>query len=141
MFKWILIICFFYSTASFASFDIKLACKEKEEQKKSLLTNMSTSLTEANLAGQCTGYRSYNNVDVALSCSEFIEQKKSLLSSLSTSLSEANLAGMCVGAIYRVAEKCDVNISYINYSSIAERAYSLNSIKEQLDCIGGRYGW
>ena len=140
MFKWILIICFFFSTASFASFDIKLACKEKEEQKKSLLTKMSTSLTEANLAGQCTGYRSYYKIDVTLACSEFIEQKNSLLTSLSTSLTEANLAGMCVGAIYRAAEKCDVNTASIDYLSIAEDASSWKGIKTQLGCYGGRYG-
>ena len=138
MFKWILLFtCIFVSTTTFASVDIDLACKEKEEQKNSILTKMSTSLTEANLAGQCTGYKSYYKIDFKLSCSELIEQKKSLLSSLSTSLYEANLAGMCIGAIYRVAEKCRMETSYIDYLSIAESASSLKAVKKELGCYGG----
>lgn len=142
MFKWFLsFICMSISMNSFASVDIVLACEEKKEQQMSLLTSMSTSLTEANLAGQCTGYKSYSRIDIALSCSEFREQKKSLLSSLSTSLSEANLAGMCIGAIYRVAEECNADTSYINYSYIAKNVYSLDSIKELIGCNRERYGW
>lgn len=136
-----LLICIFFCTTSFASVDIDLACKEKKEQKKSLLPRMSTSLTEANLAGQCTGYKSYYKIDLALSCSEFIEQKKSLLSFLSTSLSEANLAGMCVGAIYRTAQKCHVDTTSIDYSRIAEGVSSLKAVKMKLGCYGERYGW
>lgn len=142
MIKWLLLFtCIFISMNSFASFNIGLACEEKKEQQMSLLANMSTSLTEANLAGQCTGYKSYSRIDIALSCSEFREQKRSLLSSLSTSLSEANRAGMCIGAIYRVAEECDADTSYINYSNIAENVYSLDSIKELMGCNRGYYGW
>lgn len=138
MFKWILLFtCIFISTTTFASVDIDLACKEKEEQKNSILTKMSTSLAEANLAGQCTGYESYYKIDFKLSCSELIEQKESLLSSLSTSLSEANLAGMCVGAIYRAAEKCRMDTSYIDYLSIAEGVSSWKSVNIKLGCYGG----
>ncbi|WP_441004023.1 hypothetical protein [Pseudocolwellia agarivorans] len=141
MFK---IICFFltvvFCTHSYAYVDIELACQEQEEQKKSLLTKMSTSLKEANLAGQCTGYHSYYNIDLEHACSEFIEQKKSLLQSLSTSNIEANLAGRCVGATYRIAEDCGVNTSSIDYVLIAETATSVKSVRIKLECYGARYG-
>jgi hypothetical protein len=129
----------FFCTSSYASVDIKLACDEKKEQKKSLLTKMSTSYMEAHLAGQCTGYKSYSIIDWEESCSEYIEQKKSLLSSLSTSLIEANLAGICVGAIYRVAErKCGRKLQNIDYFNIAEgRPFSSNSVKVKIDCRRG----
>lgn len=141
MFKWLLLlISMIFSVASFAAVDIDLACKEKKEQKMSLLSKMSTSVTEAHLAGQCTGYWSFDKVNLNKACSEFVEQKNALLSSLSTSLAEANLAGICIGAIYRVAGECGVNTSYINYSRIAEGSFSLRSMKETLGC-GDRYGW
>ena len=131
------IIC----SKSYAVVDIDLACEEKKEQQHSLLTKMSTSLTEAHLAGQCTGYKTYDKIDWKRSCSEYIEQKNALLSFLSTSLSEANSAGKCVGAIYKVAQQCDVKISHINYSRVAEGATSLESVKIILDCNGKQNGW
>lgn len=138
MFKWVLIlISILFSASTIASVDLEVACKEKKEQQMSLLTEMSTSVREAHLAGQCTGYWSFETVPIKKSCSEFVEQKKALLSTLSTSISEAGLAGICVGVIYRIAEGCDANTSYINYLNIAENAYSLDSIRESLSC----YGW
>ena len=142
MFKWILLLtCTFFSTVTFAAVDIDLACKEKKEQKMSLFPKMSTSLIEANLAGQCTGYHSYSRIDVTLACSEFVEQKKSLFTLLSTSLTEANLAGMCVGAIYRAAERCNADTTFIDYLSLAEGATSWRDLKRGLGCYGDRYGW
>ena len=141
MFKWFfLFISLIFSVESVATVDINLACKEKKEQQMSLFSKMSTSLTEANLAGQCTGYWHYDEENLHKACSEFLEQKNALLPSLSTSLSEAHLAGICIGAIYRVAVECDVYSYHINYSRIAENSFSLNSIKEQLGCVD-RYGW
>ena len=99
-------------------------------------------MTEAHLAGQCTGYYLSRMEDVEWkeSCSEFLEQKKSLLGSLSTSLKEANLAGMCVGAIYRVAKRCKVDTHNINYSYIARGALTLQLIEQRLGCHDNRYG-
>lgn len=141
MFKWFfLFVSLVFSVESIAAVNIDLACKEKKEQQMSLLTKMSTSVSEANLAGQCTGYWYYNEVELGKACSEFLEQKNALLPSLSTSLSEANSAGICIGAIYRVAVECHVNSYHINYSRIAEDGFSLRSIKDQLGC-GEHYGW
>lgn len=125
---------------SYAFVDIKLACKEKEEQKNSQLTKMSTSMIEANLAGQCTGYNSYHKINLKQACSELIQQKKALLSTLSTSNLEANLAGMCIGAIYRISEQCSDSSETINYYLIAEGATSVKSVKIKLGCNGGYYG-
>lgn len=135
MFKWLLLITLiFFSENCFANFNEDIACEEKKEQQRSLLTKMSTSLTEAHLAGQCTGYYSFSKIDWKLSCSEFMEQKNSLLSSLSTSLLEANLAGMCVGAIFRVAERCKANTYSIDYSYIAGGDLTLKIVKQRLGC-------
>lgn len=140
--KWLLLlICTLFCSTSFAAVDIELACKEKKEQQKALFEKMSTSLKEAHLAGQCTGYWHFDKVNFTKACSEFVEQKRALLPSFSTSLSEASLAGICVGAIYRVAKECDVNSSHIDYSSVAKGGYSLESVKEHLGCKVGRYGW
>jgi hypothetical protein len=135
-----LLIALSFCSNCYASVDIEIACKEKKEQKKSLLTKMSTSLQEANLAGQCTGYNSYDEIDIKQACSEFLEQKNSLFSNLSTSNLEANLAGMCIGAIYRVSEECSVSNESINYSLIAEEVISVKSVIIQLDCNGSYYG-
>ena len=57
MFKGLILVVFIlFSSSSFANVDIELACKEKKEQQRSLLERLSTSVTEAHLAGQCTGY-------------------------------------------------------------------------------------
>lgn len=141
MCKWILLfIIIFFSSITVAKVDINLACKEKNEQKHSLLTRLSTSVTEAHLAGQCTGYESYSKIDFTKSCSEFVEQKKSLLS-FSTSLKEAHLAGICVGAIYRIAQYCEVDTYNLDYSQIANGAFSLRLVEESLGCYGNIYGW
>lgn len=138
MFKLILFITVvFFSATSSAFVDTDLACKEKEEQEKSLLP-MSTSLIEAHLAGQCIGYKSYYKIVWVEACSEFIEQKKSLLS-MSTSLKEANLAGQCKGAIYQIVEKkCGTNIKSIDYYSIADGASSASSVRKKVN-NGGAY--
>lgn len=139
MIKWLLIFsCIFFSTTSIASVDIELACKEKKEQKMSIL-KMSTSFKEAFLAGQCTGYESYNEIDWRLSCTEYIEQKKAIFPYLSTSLKEAHLSGVCVGAIYRVANDCGAQS--INYLSVAKNAYSLSSVKSEFNCKEINYRW
>lgn len=124
----------------YAYVDITLACKEKKEQKKSLLTKMSTSHEEANLAGQCTGYKSYMQIDIKQACSEFVQQKKALLSTLSTSNIEANLAGMCIGAIYRIAKQCNESGDNINYFIVAEGVTSVESVEIKLGCSGVYYG-
>lgn len=113
---------------SVAAIDINKACEERDEQKNALLSKMSTSISEALLAGQCTGYEqaSYSNIDsfaeLPLACSEFVEQKKAFLPfDMSTSLREANLAGMCLGAIHKIAEHCQLEDSRIDYDSIADK--------------------
>ena len=142
MFKGLILVVFIlFSSSSFANVDIELACKEKKEQQRSLLERLSTSVTEAHLAGQCTGYDFYYKVNLKESCSEFLEQKESLLSSLSTSLKEANLAGMCVGAIYRVAKRCKVDTYKINYAYIARGALTVHKVEQRLGCYGEQYGW
>ena len=142
MFKWFfLFVSLVFSVESIATVNIDLACKEKKEQQMSLLTKMSTSVSEANLAGQCTGYWHYNEVDLGKACSEFLEQKNALLPSLSTSLSEANSAGICIGAIYRVAVECEVNNYHINYSKIAKNSLSARSMRDQLGCRRVHHDW
>ncbi|GAB0111804.1 hypothetical protein [Pseudoalteromonas distincta] len=135
MFKgFIFVIFILFSSSSFAQVDIGLACKEKKEQQRSLLEKLSTSLIEAHLAGQCTGYDEYDKVNLKVSCSEFLEQKESLLGSVSTSIKEANLAGMCVGAIYRIAKRCKADTYNINYSFIARGALTVHKIKQRIGC-------
>lgn len=144
MFKgFIFVIFILFSSSILAKIDIDLACKEKKEQQRSLLEKLSTSVTEAHLAGQCTGYYSLNRSDFKWKeyCSEFLEQKESLLGSLSTSLKEANLAGMCVGAIYRVAKRCKVDTYKINYAYIARGALTVHKVGQRLGCYGEQYGW
>lgn len=142
MYKIILLFLATFSCShTYASVDIELACKEKEEQKETLLTKMSTSLKEANLAGQCTGYNSYHRIDWEESCTEFIEQKKSLLS-MSTSLKEANSAGQCKGAIYKIVErKCGNILQSIDYDYLAEGASSSSSVRKKVSCKGAYDGW
>lgn len=130
----ILVALTLFSTSSLANVDIDRACKEKKEQQRSLLERLSTSVTEAYLAGQCTGYDSYYKVNLKESCSEFVEQKESLLSSLSTSLKEAHLAGRCVGAIYRVAKQCGVETNRIDYEFVAKGVLTVQGAKERLGC-------
>lgn len=141
MFKgFILVVLILFSSSSLAKVDIDFACKEKKEQQRSLLERLSTSVTEAHLAGQCTGYDSYYKVNIKESCSEFLEQKKSLLGSLSTSLKEAHLAGVCVGAIYKVAKRCKADTSNIDYSYIARGNLTLEIVEQRLGCDGDHYG-
>lgn len=142
MFKGVILVAFIlFSASSLAKVDIDLACKEKKEQQRSLLERLSTSVAEAHLAGQCTGYNAYYKVNLKESCSEFLEQKESLLGSLSTSLKEANLAGMCVGAIYRVAKRCKADTYNINYAFIARGALTVYKIEQRLGCNKEQYGW
>tara|TARA_B100001063_G_C16753214_1_gene551531 strand:- start:520 stop:948 length:429 start_codon:yes stop_codon:yes gene_type:complete len=137
----ILVALILFSASSLAKVDIDLACKEKKEQQRSLLERLSTSVTEAHLAGQCTGYNAYYKINIKESCSEFVEQKESLLSSLSTSLKEAHLAGRCVGAIYRVAKQCGVETNRIDYEFVAKGVLTVQGAKERLGCYGNQYGW
>lgn len=135
MIKWLLIFSsLFFSTTGFASVDIDLACKEKKEQQNSILSKMSTSVSEAFLAGQCTGYESYKRIDWEETCNEFIEQKKAILPNLSTSLKEAHLSGICVGAIYRVAKVCRYPVQDIDYLGVAQSTYSYKSVSRMFGC-------
>jgi hypothetical protein len=129
MLRLFITISLFFLGFSAAAMDIESACKERDEQKKALLSNMSTSLSEALLVGQCTGYHktSYTKYrvssfeDLPQACLEFVEQKEALLPfDMSTTLSEAMLAGMCLGAIYKIAEDCNRNEHKINYVHIAK---------------------
>jgi len=117
------------------SLDLNKACEEEIEQKKSLLNKLSTSLTEANLAGQCKGYYG-NGLSIYEACEEYIEQENNLLGKLSTSFSESHKAGICMGAIYAV---CNND----NFTSIAERIVarkdkliSKSEIKITIGCNG-----
>lgn len=129
--------------------DVKQACKEREEQKNALFSRMSTSIKEAMLAGQCSGYEqtayNYNNQysfpELPLACSEFVEQKKALLPlDISISLREANLAGMCIGAIYKVAKDCRFEEYRIDYDGIANvvrnqsKRQAVYKVAESIDC-------
>ncbi|WP_354622940.1 hypothetical protein [Psychromonas sp. MME2] len=138
MFKWVsILISILFSASTVASINLNLACKEKKEQQMSLLTEMSTSVSEAHLAGQCTGYWSFEIVPIKESCSEFVEQKNALLPAFSTSVSEAHYAGICVGVIYRIAQNCGTHVRQNEYLRIAENASSLEAIRERLSCYGG----
>ena len=142
MFKWSIFIALMaFSNTCLAKIDIDLACKEKKEQQHSLLERLSTSLTEAHLAGQCTGFKSVYRINLKEACSEFLEQKASLLSSLSTSLKEANLAGMCVGAIYKLAKECEADTYNIDYTDIARGSITVEIVEQRLGCYGNTYGW
>ncbi|MGB2742817.1 MAG: hypothetical protein WBC60_19915 [Cognaticolwellia sp.] len=127
--KFIIALSMLFFSLSTLAIDIDKACKERDEQKHALLSNMSTSISEALLAGQCIGYKkaSYNNfnistfADLSKACSEFVEQKEALLPfNMSTNLTEAMYAGMCLGAIYKIATKCNSDESLINYLYIAK---------------------
>lgn len=92
------------------SLDIDEACDELKEQQEALLSKLSTSLTEANMAGQCIGYSAINNnkkINLNAACAEFIEQQENLLGNFSTSMQEANQAGICLGAIYAACGTID----------------------------------
>ncbi len=118
--------------------NIDKACEEYDEQKKALLSNLSTTYKEANMAGQCIGYRKvlYNNgVKLKKSCSEFIEHKENLLGGISTSLKEANIAGQCIGAIYAACN----DINYTSAAKIISNSYgssimSRSNIQRHLNC-------
>jgi hypothetical protein len=117
MLKILITILLGMSSSAYA-LNIDKACEEYGEQKQALLSNLSTSYKEANMAGQCIGYRAVirgNGIGIKLKqlCSEFIEQKENLLGRLSTSLKEANMAGQCIGAIYAACNN-------INYTSAAK---------------------
>lgn len=142
------ILFFFISFFSFSTYalDITKACNEEKEQKRSL-SNLSTSMSEAFLAGQCIGYRETSKFnreffsELSIACGEYIERKESLLPmEVSTTLSEAMQSGMCIGAIYQVAQSCDRSNVYINYSSIARLVRqthgenTLNVIEKGLSC-------
>lgn len=77
-----LIFCTLFAILSLNShaIDINKACTELIEQKKALLSILSTSLTEANMAGQCIGYQAVRNktrLSIDKACAEYIEQRKS----------------------------------------------------------------
>ena len=143
----VLLLCFYSLSASAVGIDIDKACEERDEQKKALLSKMSTSITEAFLAGQCTGYQqtyyrsSYNAHSfegLSMACSEFVEQKEALLPfNMSTTLKEAMFAGMCIGAIYKVAENCGVDEQYIQYLVIAEGMKEMSESQAVIHIITG----
>ncbi|WP_111976923.1 hypothetical protein [Algibacillus agarilyticus] len=138
MFRFIivLILCFYSLSATAVGIDIDKACEERDEQENALLSKMSTSITEAFLAGQCIGYQNtyYKSTykaqafkELSRACSEFVEQKEALLPlNMSTTLKEAMLAGMCTGAIYKVAYNCGVGEQYIQYLVIARGMNNMN---------------
>ncbi len=142
MLRLFITISLFFLSFSAAAIDIESACKERDEQKKALLSKMSTSYSEAFLAGQCKGFENitytytYSNISFDInsfdelpnSCAEFVEKKEALLPFISTSLSEAMLAGMCVGAIYNIANKCD-SAQHIEYLKLAKSTRGLNATK------------
>jgi hypothetical protein len=119
--------------------DINKACQEFREQKEALLSYLSTSLTEANMAGQCIGYRAViekTELSIDEACVEYIEQRESLLGNFSTSLKEANKAGQCLGAIYAACGLGDFNHSaekIVSHGSIKANSPSLKRIA---DCRG-----
>jgi hypothetical protein len=136
-------------TLSAAAVDIRSACQERDEQKKALMSKISTSISEALLAGQCTGYEQtsytysnrYSFAKLPQACSEFVEQKKAILPfNMSTSLLEAKRAGMCMGAIYKIAKDCQHEHYRIDYDYIADyvrhlnRRQALDSIAEYVGC-------
>ena len=121
--------------------DVTKACNELEEQKQALLEKLSTSFTEANMAGQCIGYQAIRknikiNININTACTELIEQKNNLFGSFSTSLKEANQAGICIGAIYGAC-------GTVNFTDAAQRVIykiSSNATKRQLRNVVGCNG-
>lgn len=117
MFKFLISLILTFLALSTHSLDIDKACDELKEQEETLLTDLSTSFIEANMAGQCIGYSAiYNNRSINLNtaCKEFIEHQENLLGEFSTSLIEANQAGICMGAIYAAC-------GTVSYSNAAKR--------------------
>lgn len=133
-----IVACIFLSSISLANVDVTHACAELKEQNEALVPQISTSLSEANLAGQCKGYRNDTGINLYEACDEFVEQKTALLSVLSTTVSEANDAGYCVGAVYRIAQRCGVQrIDYFkvaNFIKDARPNSHTSAIKKQLGC-------
>lgn len=122
------------------SLDISKACDELTQQKEALLSKFSTSLSEANMAGQCIGYQAITSgtqLNLEKACSELVEQKSNLLGSLSTSFEEANQAGICMGAIYAACGSVNsynkAAESIINKGLINTRVYT---IKKAVGCYG-----
>jgi hypothetical protein len=145
MYRLIIALLLSVLSLSATALDIENACNERDEQKHSLLSKMSTSISEALLAGQCTGYKSINNIlssgELSKACSEFVEQKSALLPfNMSTTLSEAMLAGICVGAIYKLVEGCNSGEKKINYLYIAKdiigttKSQTIFRITDYLSC-------
>lgn len=140
MFRLFITISLSFISFSASAMDIEGACKERDEQKQALLSKMSTSYSEAFLAGVCVGFENitytdlYSGFDINSfdelpnSCAEFVEKKEALLPFVSTSLSEAMLAGMCVGAIYNIANKCGSG-QHIEYLKLAKSIRGLNVTK------------
>ncbi|MEL0623971.1 hypothetical protein V6238_12800 [Marinomonas arenicola] len=137
MFKILITILLVISSSAHA-LNIKKACEEYDEQKQALLSNLSTSYKEANMAGQCIGYRKVlyeNGIKLKQFCSEFVEHKESLLGNISTSLIEANMAGQCIGAIYAACN----NINYTSAAKIISNSHesflmSRSNIQNYLNC-------
>ncbi|AWY01091.1 hypothetical protein A8139_14715 [Marinomonas primoryensis] len=134
----ILIIIFLGMSSSAYALNIDKACEEYGEQKQALLSNLSTSYKEANMAGQCIGYSAVlrgNGIKLKQLCSEFIEHKENLLGRLSTSLTEANMAGQCIGAIYAACN----NINFTSAAKIISHSndsftMSRSRIRHYLNC-------
>ncbi|SGY88166.1 hypothetical protein [Moritella viscosa] len=118
------------SSASFANVDITEACNEYNEQKESLF-ELSTSILEAHLVGQCIGYENtsrYRTFDeLPRACYEFLEQKNALLpNDMSTSLAEATLSGMCIGAIYKIKTLYFEQYYRVDYVYVASHIHNKN---------------
>ncbi len=120
--------------------DTTEACSELEEQRNALLSKLSTSIKEANMAGQCIGWRAIKNsktIELNNPCNEFLEQKNNLLGNMSTSLIEANKAGICLGAIYAACGSTSYSVAAQRIADNSYREINKYDIRRITDC----YGW
>ena len=119
--------------------DTKRACDELEEQQQALISTLSTTLEEANLAGQCIGWKKIKNgyqLNVFKACTEFLEQRNNLLGDLSTTFIEANQAGMCLGAVYATCSNPSYTSAATSLVGYGDRSMYKREIERVVGCYG-----
>lgn len=139
MIRFLLTILLSITALSVHSLDINKACDELKEQKEALLTDLSASFIEANMAGQCIGYSAVNNnrsINLNKACKEFIEHQENLLGEFSTSLIEANQAGICMGAIYAACGTVSYSNAAIRVINKISNSASQSYLRRAVGCHG-----
>lgn len=139
MFKLLIPLLFTLIALNTHSLDMDKACDELKEQEEALLTDLSASFIEANMAGQCIGYTAINNnrsIDLNKACKEFIEHQENLLGEFSTSLIEANQAGICIGAIYAACGTVSYSNAAIRVIKKISNSASESYLRRAVGCHG-----